>query len=161
MSELSLELVGTRLRRARTQLELTREQFAEQVGISPQFLAEIENGKKGMSADTLYKICTRFDLSSDYLLLGKTTPTQLSDPIQKTLSSFPEPYLALTEELIKAIEKTLPSWKYARISNSGCDTNIKNNKFFLIYFILFNSFPRKPCTHFRPSVILIYINYEE
>ena len=108
MKELSLELVGKRLRRVRTQQELTREQFAEQVGISPQFLAEIENGKKGMSADTLYKICTRFDLSSDYLLLGKTTATQLSDPIQKTLNSFPEPYLALTEELINAIEKTLP-----------------------------------------------------
>ena len=111
MSELSLELVGKRLRRARTQQELTREQFAEQVGISPQFLAEIENGKKGMSADTLYKICTRFDLSADYLLLGKTASTQLSDPIQKTLNSFSEPYLALTEELIKAIEKTLPLTK--------------------------------------------------
>lgn len=62
MKELCLELVGKRLRRVRSQMELTREQFAEQVGISPQFLAEIENGKKGMSADTLFKICTRFDL---------------------------------------------------------------------------------------------------
>ena len=57
MKELSLELVGKRIRRIRSQLELTREQFAEQVGISPQFLAEIENGKKGMSADTIFKIC--------------------------------------------------------------------------------------------------------
>ena len=111
MSELSLDLVGKRLRKVRTQLELTREQFAEQVSISPQFLAEIENGKKGMSADTLYKICTRFNLSADYLLLGKISSTQLTDPIQKTLNSFSEPYLALTEEIIKAIEKTLPATK--------------------------------------------------
>lgn len=111
MKELSLDLVGKRLRRVRTQLELTREQFAEQVGISPQFLAEIENGKKGMSADTLYKICTRFNLSADYILLGKTSAVQLSDPIQKTLNSFSEPYLELTEELIKAIEKTLSTAK--------------------------------------------------
>ena len=111
MKELSLDLVGKRLRRVRTQMELTREQFAEQVGISPQFLAEIENGKKGMSADTLYKICTRFELSADYILLGKTSSTRLSDPIQKTLDGFSEPYLELTEELIKAIEKTLPAIK--------------------------------------------------
>ena len=45
MKELSLEQVGKRLRRIRSQMELTREQFAEQVGISPQFLAEIENGR--------------------------------------------------------------------------------------------------------------------
>ena len=105
MKELSLEQVGRRLRRIRTQLEMTREQFSEQVGISPQFLAEIENGKKGMSADTLYKICSRFDLSADYLLLGKTDAPQLSDPISKALSSFPEPFLELTEEIIRAIEK--------------------------------------------------------
>lgn len=105
MKELSLELVGKRLRRIRTQMELTREIFAEQVGISPQFLAEIENGKKGMSADTLFKICTRFNLSADYIILGKASSAQLSDPIQKALGNFPEPYLEMTEEIIRAIEK--------------------------------------------------------
>ncbi len=105
MRELSLEQVGKRLRRIRSQMELTREQFAEQVSISPQFLAEIENGKKGMSADTLFKICTRFDLSADYILLGKASSAQLSDPVQKALSGFSEPYVELTEEIIRAIEK--------------------------------------------------------
>ena len=102
---------GQRIRRFRKQKRLTQEALAEQVGISPQFLAEIENGKKGMSAETLYKICTRFDLSADYILLGKSSATQLSDPIQNTLNRFSEPYLALTEEIIKAIEKTLPDVK--------------------------------------------------
>lgn len=105
MKELSHEHVGKRLRRIRSQLELTREQFAEQVSISPQFLAEIENGKKGMSADTLFKICTRFDLSADYILLGKTSSAQLSDPVQNALSKFSAPYVELTEEIIRAIEK--------------------------------------------------------
>lgn len=105
MKELSLDQVGRRLRRVRGQMALTREQFAEQVGISPQFLAEIENGKKGMSAETLFKICSRFDLSADYILLGKASSAQLSDPIQTALKTFPPPYLELTEEIIKAIEK--------------------------------------------------------
>ena len=105
MKELSLEQVGKRLRRVRSQMEMTREQFAEKVGISPQFLAEIENGKKGMSAETLFKICNRFDLSADYILLGKASSAHLSDPVQTALNSFPEPYIELTEEIIRAIEK--------------------------------------------------------
>ena len=105
MKELSLEQVGKRLRRVRSQMELTREQFAEQVSISPQFLAEIENGKKGMSAETLFRICSRFDLSADYILLGRTSPSQLSNPMQIALNSFSEPYIELTEEIIRAIEK--------------------------------------------------------
>lgn len=107
MTELSNDQMGKRLRRTRTQLELTREQFAEAVGISPQFLAEIENGKKGMSADTLFKICNRFNLSADYILLGKTSPSQLSNPVQTALKNFSEPYLVLTEEIIQAIEKLI------------------------------------------------------
>lgn len=105
MKNLSLEQVGKRLRRIRSQTKLTREQFAEQVGISPQFLAEIENGKKGMSAETLFKICTRFDLSADYILLGKSSTAQLSNPIRAALDNFSDPYIELTEDIIKAIEK--------------------------------------------------------
>ena len=102
---LSLEKVGKRLRKVRTQMELTREQFAEQVGISPQFLAEIENGKKGMSADTLYKICSRFEISADYILLGRVSNNEMSDPIKNTLNSLPDKYIELTEDIIAAIEK--------------------------------------------------------
>lgn len=107
MNELSLERIGKRLRRVRSQMDLTREQFAEQVSISPQFLAEIENGKKGMSAETLFKICNRFNLSADYILLGKMSSTQLSDPVQIALNHFPEQYVELTEEIIRAIEKVV------------------------------------------------------
>ena len=36
-------------------------------------LAEIENGKKGMSAETLYRLCDAFYLSAEYLLFGRIT----------------------------------------------------------------------------------------
>ena len=62
-----------------------------------------------MSAETLYKICTRFDLSSDYLLLGKSVPTQLEDPIQDMLKKFPNKYIELTEDIIRAINKVAVS----------------------------------------------------
>ena len=111
MKELSLALVGKRLRNIRNQLHLTREQFAERAGISPQFLAEIENGQKGLSADTLYKICTRFHVSADYILLGQSSVDSLSDPIQETFRNFSELQLEIAEEMIKVIDKTVPNDK--------------------------------------------------
>ena len=105
MKELSLEQVGKRIRKNREGLGLTRENFAEQVGISPQFLAEIENGKKGMSAETLYKMCRAYDLSADYILMGRASYEKLSDPVRDELKDFSEPYIQLTEEIIRAIRK--------------------------------------------------------
>lgn len=106
MKELSFDAVGLRIRRCREDIGLTREQFAEQVKISPQFLAEIENGKKGVSAETLFKICTRFHLSSDYILLGSASGSHFSDPISELLQEFSPAALALAEELLRAVYKS-------------------------------------------------------
>lgn len=62
--------IGERIKTQRQKLNLTREIFSEKINISPQFLAEVENGKKGISIETLYKICDTFNISSDYLLFG-------------------------------------------------------------------------------------------
>ena len=97
--------VGARIRRARSLLGLTQEQFAERIEISPQFLTEIETGKKGMSAETLYRICTTFHLSADYILLGRTAPETLSHSIQSALDNLPGPYRTMTQEILTAIEK--------------------------------------------------------
>lgn len=100
-----LPQIGKRIRREREDRGYTREKFAELAGISPQFLAEIENGKKGMSSTTLYKICTCFDISADYLLLGRLTSPELPAELNQRAQRLPEPYLKLTEDIIRAIEE--------------------------------------------------------
>lgn len=65
------ESLGKRLWECREKLKLSREAFAGKCDISPQFLAEIEHGRKGISVETLYKICTAFSISADYLVFGK------------------------------------------------------------------------------------------
>ena len=76
--------VGRRIRNYREELGLTREAFAEQVGISPQFLSEIESAKKGISVETLHKICTAFQVSSDYFVFGKPNMS-LGSPANRLL----------------------------------------------------------------------------
>lgn len=68
-SELKLA-VGKRVHDFRIQNNYTQFQFAELIDISVNFLSEIENGKKGMSQETICKLCSQFDLSADYILFG-------------------------------------------------------------------------------------------
>lgn len=60
--------IGQRIRGVRRQNDRTQMQFSEDVYITPNFLSEIENGKKGLSCETLYNICETQKVSADYLL---------------------------------------------------------------------------------------------
>lgn len=99
--------VGKRLRRHREKLELSREQFAEQISISPQFLAEIENGKKGMSAETLYKICENHEGIVEYLLLGRQSVNGNATPAAQMLTEIPPQYSEIIEDVLRAFIKTI------------------------------------------------------
>lgn len=111
MKENIMIQIGKRLRKQREKVNLTREEFAEKAGISPQFLAEIENGKKGMSVATLYKICTNFNISSDYLLFGHLSSENLSDSAKETIHLLSEPYRTYTEDIIEIVNNIISESK--------------------------------------------------
>lgn len=62
--------IGQRIRQLRHMYDYTQAEFAELIDISINFLSEIENGKKGLSQDTLAKICRQLNTSADYILFG-------------------------------------------------------------------------------------------
>lgn len=101
------QLIGFRLKQQRKLLGMTREEFAEKVEISPQFLAEIENGSKGMSSETLYKICYNCGISANFLLFGKEYYSDQSSKIEKLISDIPAKYLPLVDEYILLLKKTI------------------------------------------------------
>jgi len=63
-------IVGLRIREVREALHLSREKFSEKCDISASFLADVERGKKSLTARTIYKICDAFNISADYIVLG-------------------------------------------------------------------------------------------
>ncbi|MGN0507261.1 MAG: helix-turn-helix domain-containing protein [Lachnospiraceae bacterium] len=97
---------GARLRKQREYLNLTREAFAEKVNLSPQFIAEIELGKKGLSLDTLIRICEYFNLSADYLLFGKTEAAA-NTPLNSILKDLPSSYLSTAENMLELLRDTI------------------------------------------------------
>lgn len=62
--------IGLRIRALREANSYTREAFATRINISTKFLYEVESGKKGFSAETLYKISRALSTSSDYIMSG-------------------------------------------------------------------------------------------
>lgn len=77
MDNLDKSEIGQRIKQLRLISDYTQAEFAELIDISINFLSEIENGKKGLSQDTLAKICSQLNTSADYILFG-LKPKQMS-----------------------------------------------------------------------------------
>lgn len=57
------KLFGKKVKELRLKLELTQEQFAERIGISPKSLSLIELGKNFVSAEVLNSICENMNVN--------------------------------------------------------------------------------------------------
>lgn len=74
-NELTAE-ISKRILARRKELKLTQEKAADAAGLSRAYYACIENGRKGVGADSIIKICSAFDISIDYLLTGAMQPAE-------------------------------------------------------------------------------------
>lgn len=73
MKELLYEEAGKRIFNLRIAKKISREQLAEMADISPKFLYEMENGKKGFSAEILCNIADSLSVKCDYIMHGNLT----------------------------------------------------------------------------------------
>lgn len=92
--------MGDRIREQRELLGYTREEFAEKLDISVTFAADIELGKKGMSLDTLIKICELFSVSADHILFGREKRSD--NPIAEMTSFLDDSEMEHAKEIMKA-----------------------------------------------------------
>lgn len=98
---------GKRIRTMREYQNLSREKLAEMSNISTQFLADIENGKKGMSALTLKKICSALHITSDSIIFDKTNFISDRQNICDMLNSVPDEKQKEIEDIIKRIVRII------------------------------------------------------
>lgn len=66
--------IGQRMREQREILELSREEFAEIIGLSDYYVGQLERGERQMSLSVLVKIINCLHISLDYLILGQRAP---------------------------------------------------------------------------------------
>ncbi len=63
---------GERIRQLRIQNHYTQERLAQILNIDRSFYSRIETGQKGCSVDLLIRLSDCFQVSLDYLVLGKS-----------------------------------------------------------------------------------------
>ena len=73
-------IIGQNVREIRRSLNLTQEEFAEELNINAQFLSQIETGKTGISIDNAINICNTANCSSGKLF---NTLVKTPDNIEK------------------------------------------------------------------------------
>ena len=77
--------IGSRIKAAREQAQLTQEELAEIIDISPTHMSVIERGVKTPKLDTFVKIVNALNISSDALLQDVIAP--INDNILSELST--------------------------------------------------------------------------
>lgn len=65
---MDLTLMGRKIKAERKRLNLTLEMLSEQIGISRNYLWEIEAGRKAPALNTLFNLGVTLNVSIDYLL---------------------------------------------------------------------------------------------
>ena len=64
------EKIGKFIAKMRKEKDLTQEQFAERIEVSPQYISDLERGVVGIAIPTLKRACVALGTSSDQILFG-------------------------------------------------------------------------------------------
>lgn len=72
--------VGKRLACRRREMGLTGEEMGRQIGKKGKYYRDIENGKCGMSVETLMLLAEKMGLSLDYLIYGIADDEKMGEP---------------------------------------------------------------------------------
>ena len=91
--------IGKRIQQLRENMNMTKEAFAKQLGISGQYLGLVEHGKNYLSIEKLKILCDFTKNSADYILFGKST--NLLNETENLLSEFTNDQLSSACDTLK------------------------------------------------------------
>ena len=101
------ESIGKRIVALRKKRSLTQAQLAELLGISIKHCSSVERGVSSFSLELLIELCKIFDVSLDYLVLGKdhTPSAQMPVSLVEYYANSDESHLELINSYIQMFFK--------------------------------------------------------
>lgn len=96
-----LQILGPRLKQARTEKKYTQEYVAEKVNISSDLLRNIENGRNIGSIPTLLNICNFLEVTPDFLF--EPLLTTKKDTLDTMLTQYISDISPENKEILKKI----------------------------------------------------------
>lgn len=114
--------IGSRIQQARKAAGFTQLAFAEKIGVSTQYISDLERGIVGASVPTIIKICDRLNVPTDYILRGfdpvTNQPVELLLELQHYSPQQQELIMAAIKQFQEAFQKQRPANKYVITSES-------------------------------------------
>lgn len=98
--EFNLEL-GRRIKLARREAGLKAEELSEMAGITPQFLSEVERGKKGIGSYNLAALARGLGVSADYLLYGRRGVEEEREEFASRLAAVPPAQMEMARDVLE------------------------------------------------------------
>jgi len=99
---LNLEMLGKRIRQGRLKLDLTQFALAEEVGVSQNFLGDIERGIKAPSITTAIRLANVLNMSLD-VMFAESLTSQVNETADIILT---DKQLAILKKFTKDIKDT-------------------------------------------------------
>ena len=111
--EMDYRQLGIRVKTAREAKNLTQEQLSEKLGLSNNFISNIERGRSKPSLETLVKICTALDTTPDFLLLDSvftySSQEYIKDDIAKLIAKCKGKNIKIVVKVIETLINELPN----------------------------------------------------
>ena len=99
---LNLEMLGKRVKQGRLKQNLTQYALAEEVGVSQNFLGDIERGLKAPSITTAIRLANVLNISLD-VLFAESLTAQVNETNDMVLT---DKQLALLKKIVKDVKDT-------------------------------------------------------
>ena len=94
---------GERIRQLRIKSGLTQEKVAGILNVDRSVYSRIEAGKSGCAVDSFVQLSELFNVSLDYLILGKYTGTVLENTERTMLKESVEQLMACVEHIYSTL----------------------------------------------------------
>ena len=102
---IDFDMLGTRIKKRRRELNLKQNELSEMLGISNNYLSNIENGHSIPSLEVFSDICIKLKITPDLLLLGvirvDNIPENIKDNLKLLQSVFITSGVEVEENLIR------------------------------------------------------------
>ena len=85
-NEILKQEIGKRVEKIRREMNKTKEELAKQLGITPQYLGIVENGRSALSYTKLQKLCEISGCTADYILFGKDV--KMEEKVEQLLKEY-------------------------------------------------------------------------
>lgn len=92
--------MNERIKTLRKKLNMTQDEFSSKVGLSRNFIAQLETGAKAPSDRTIKDICRTFNVNEEWLRTGNGQPT-LKRTRSQEIGNFASEIMQLPDENIK------------------------------------------------------------